>query len=128
MTVFQRRNNVSLSTLNERQSLTLKQRWFWVHHKNIFAFMSSTLLVYENIHEILSFSVIVHVQIFSLVESCFIEIGVLLPVTLQKELKLVLWVCPEQILFRGVFKPSPNSKIEFIRKIVFIYKSFDYFL
>ena len=65
------------------------------------ASISSKLQVYENICECLSFSVIakadfwnnVHLQIFSLVESCFIEIRVLrvlLPVTLQKELKLVL--------------------------------------
>ena len=32
-TVFQRRNNVSLSTLNQRRNLTLKQRWFWVDSK-----------------------------------------------------------------------------------------------
>ena len=60
-------------------------------------------------------------------ESCFIETRVLLPVTLQKELKLVLWVFPEQILFRGVLKPSQTSK-EFIAKVVYIFKSFDYFL
>ena len=36
VTVFQRRNNVSLSTLNQRRNLTLKQRWFWVDTKNIF--------------------------------------------------------------------------------------------
>ena len=28
--VLQRRNNVTLSTLNQRWNLTLKQRWFWV--------------------------------------------------------------------------------------------------
>ena len=39
ITVFQRRNNVSLSTLNQRRSLTLKQRWFWVDHKNIIVLM-----------------------------------------------------------------------------------------
>ena len=32
-TVFQRRNNVCLSTLNQRRNLTLKQRWFWVDSK-----------------------------------------------------------------------------------------------
>ena len=76
-------------------------------------------------HECLSFSVIakadfcnnVLLQIFSLVESCFIEIRVLLSVTLQKELKLVLCVFPEQILFRDVLKPSQTSKMEFIAKI-----------
>ena len=36
VTVFQRRNNISLSTLNQRRNLTLKQRWFWVDTKNIF--------------------------------------------------------------------------------------------
>ena len=61
-------------------------------------------------------------QIFSLVESCFIEIRVLLPLTLQKELELALWVFPEQILFRGVLKPIQTSKVEFIAKIVYIFK------
>ena len=34
--VFERRNNVSLSTLNQRRSLTLKQCWFWVDCKTQF--------------------------------------------------------------------------------------------
>ena len=33
ITVFQRRNNVSLSTLNEHRNLTLKQLWFCVDFK-----------------------------------------------------------------------------------------------
>ena len=33
VTVFQRWNNVNLSTLNQCWDLTLKQRWFWVHTK-----------------------------------------------------------------------------------------------
>ena len=53
----------------------------------------SKLQVYESIHENVSFSVTLKadfcnnflLQIFSLEESCFIEIRVLLPVTLQKE-------------------------------------------
>ena len=136
MTVFQRWNNVSLSTLNQPRNLTLKQRWFWVDSKillsltiiqylrtvtlnDIFSdliclqtvffswyFMKvsrnwseetsifSKLQVYENIHESFSFSITlkdnfcnnVILQIYSLVESCFMEIRALLPVTLQKEL------------------------------------------
>ena len=136
MTVFQRWNNVSLSTLNQPRNLTLKQRWFWVDSKillsltiiqylrtvtlnDIFSdliclqtvffswyFMKvfrnwseetsifSKLQVYENIYESFSFSVTlkddfcnnVILQVFSLVESCFMEIRDLLPVTLQKEL------------------------------------------
>ena len=43
ITVFQRRNNVSLSTLNQRRNLTLKQRWFWVDSKNNFVLISSCL-------------------------------------------------------------------------------------
>ena len=35
MTVFQRRNNVVLSKLNQRQNLTLKQCCFWVDNENI---------------------------------------------------------------------------------------------
>ena len=41
MTVFQRRNNVSLSTLNQRRNLTLKQRWFWVDSQKL---LSLTIL------------------------------------------------------------------------------------
>ena len=35
-TVFQRRNNVSSLTLNQRQNLMLKQRSFWVDSKTQF--------------------------------------------------------------------------------------------
>ena len=139
MTVFQRRNNVSLSTLNERRKLTVKQRWFWVDSKKPLSLMIiqclrtitlndicsdliclqavvfswyfmkvsrkwseeasifNKLQVYENIHESFSFSIIlkddfcnnVILQIFSPMESCFVEIRVLLPVTLQKKLPQV---------------------------------------
>ena len=41
-------------------------------------------------------------------------------------LKLVFQVFPEQILFRGV--PNQASKVEFFAKIVYVFKSFDYFL
>ena len=40
ITVFQRRNNVILSTLNQRWNLTLKQRWLWVDTENRFILMS----------------------------------------------------------------------------------------
>ena len=61
----------------------------WSEEESIF----SKLQVYENILESLSFSITLKagfcnnalLQIFSLVESCFIEIRVLPPVTLQKE-------------------------------------------
>ena len=157
MTVFQRRNNVSLSTLNQRRNLTLKQRWFWVDSKKLLSltiiqclrtvtlndicsdliclrtvvfswyFMKvsrkwseeasifSKLQVYENIHESFSFSITLKddfcnnaiLQIFSLMESSFMKIRALLPVTLQKYLLQVrfLGISTEQILFRGVFKP-----------------------
>ena len=36
ITVFESRNNVSLSTLNQRRNLTLKQRLFWVNSKKVF--------------------------------------------------------------------------------------------
>ena len=39
MAVFKRWNNVSLSALNERQSLTSKQRWFWFDTKIIFVLL-----------------------------------------------------------------------------------------
>ena len=35
ITVFQRRSNVSLSTLNQRRNLMLKQCWFWVYNKKV---------------------------------------------------------------------------------------------
>ena len=148
MTVFQSRNNASLSTLNRRRNLTLKQRWFWVDSKNLLsltiiqclrtvtlsdicsdliclrtvvfswcimkisrkwskeAFIFSKLQVYENIHESFSFSITlkdyfcnnVILQIYSLVESCFIEIRALLPVNLQKELL--------QVRFLGISRTS----------------------
>ena len=139
MTVFQRRSNVSLSTLNQRRNLTLKQRWFWVDSKKLLSltiiqclrtvmlnnicsdliclqtvvfgwyFMKfsrkwsektsifSKLQVNENILESFSFSMAlkddfsnnVILQIFSLVESCFMEIRALLPVTLEIKLPQV---------------------------------------
>ena len=139
ITVFQRRNNISSSTLYQRRNLTLKQSWFWVDTKKLLsltilqclrtaalndicsdviclqtvvfswhftkvsrkwseeASIFSKLQVYENIHECFSFSITlkddfcnnVILQIFSPVESYFIEIRVLLPVTLQKELPQV---------------------------------------
>ena len=39
MTVFQRRNNVSLSTLSQRRNFTLKKRWFWVDSKKLLCLM-----------------------------------------------------------------------------------------
>ena len=36
MTVFQRQNNVILSTLNQHQNLMLKQRCFWVDTEKLF--------------------------------------------------------------------------------------------
>ena len=53
-------------------------------------------------------------------ESSFIEIKVLPPLTLQKvKIKVLLPLTfPEQILFRGVFKPNKSSKMAVIAKIV----------
>ena len=42
--------------------------------------------------------------------------------------KLVFSVFPEQILYRGVFIPNQTSKVEFVAKIIYVFKSFDYFL
>ena len=39
ITVFQRRNNVILSTLKQHQNLTLKQLWFWVDTKTNFVLL-----------------------------------------------------------------------------------------
>ena len=61
-------------------------------------------------------------------ESCCIEIRVLLPATLQKELLQVSFVGISRILFRGAFKLSQTFKMEFIAKFVYVFKSFHYFL
>ena len=70
----------------------------------------------------------VFLQVFCLVESCCIEIRVLQPATLQKELPQVSFLGISRILFRGVFKLNQTSKVKFIAKIVHVFKSFDYFL
>ena len=49
ITLFQRWNNVILSTLNQRRNLTLKQRWFWVDTKNFL------LLLYYDVQGIIIF-------------------------------------------------------------------------
>ena len=42
ITVFQRRNNFSLSMLNQRRILQLKQHWFWLNIKTfLFLFCSN---------------------------------------------------------------------------------------
>ena len=69
----------------------------------------SKLQVYENIHESFSFSITLKddfcnnaiLQIFSPVESCFMKIRVLLPVTLQKELP--------QVRFLGISRTNPAN-------------------
>ena len=70
----------------------------------------------------------VFLQIFSLVESCCIEIRVLLPATLQREFPRVSFLGISRILLRGVFRLNQTSKMAFIAKIVYVFKSFDYFL
>ena len=49
ITVFQRWNNVILSTLNQSRNLTLKQRWFWVDTKKFL------LLLYYDVQGIIIF-------------------------------------------------------------------------
>ena len=182
MTVFQRRNNVSLSTLNERRKLTSKQRWFWVDSKKPLSLMIiqylrtitlndicsdliclqavvfswyfmkvsrkwskeasifNKLQVYENIYESFYFSITLkddfcdHVilEIYSLVESCFMEIRGLLPVTLQKKLLQVRFLDISRtniINILTVFSKSfildvlllnRTSKINVVAKIVFL--------
>ena len=54
--LFQRRNNFSLSTLNQRRNLTLKQRWFGVNSKKqsccYFMFSYKTEIFYINVEKI----------------------------------------------------------------------------
>ena len=87
--------------------ITVVLRWYfrkvsgkWSEEASVF----STLQIYENIHE--GFSVTLKTDfcsnvilwIFFLVESCFIEFKVLLPVTLQKEFP--------QVSFRGIYRTN----------------------
>ena len=50
ITVFQRRNDVILSTLKQHQNLMLKQRWFWVDTKTNF------ILLYQQTQHVESMS------------------------------------------------------------------------
>ena len=52
MAVFQRRNNVSLSALNQRQNLTLKQRLFWSDTKVIFVLLYQQTQHVESMSEL----------------------------------------------------------------------------
>ena len=54
----------------------------WPEEASIF----SKLQVYEDIHVSFPFSITLILQVYSLMESCFMEIRALSPVTLQKEL------------------------------------------
>ena len=92
-------------------------------------FFKVILFYLEISHAIISVSCNnVLLQIFSLMDFWCIESRVLLPATLQKELPQISCAFPEQILFRAVFKPNQTSKTDFIAKIVYIFKCFDYFL
>ena len=53
MTVFQRRNNVSLSALNHCQNLKLKQRLFWFDTKIIFVLLYQQTQYVESMSELL---------------------------------------------------------------------------
>ena len=58
ITVFHRRNNVSLTTLNQRRNLTLKQRWLWVDSKTQFCSYFTMLekwTLYINVEKIIVF-------------------------------------------------------------------------
>ena len=50
ITVFQRRNNVILSTLKQLENLPLKQRWFWVDTK------PKIILLYQQTQQVESMS------------------------------------------------------------------------
>ena len=52
MTVFQRRNNISLSALNQRQNLSLKQRLFWFDTKIIFVLLYQQTQHVESMSEL----------------------------------------------------------------------------
>ena len=68
-------------------------------------------------------------QIFSLVESCCIEIRGLLPATLQKELLQVSFLGISRTnTFQRCIQTNQTFKMEFIAKIVCVVKSLDCFL
>ena len=65
MTVFQRRNNVSLSTLNQRRNLTLKQRWFWVDSKKLLSLTIIQCLRTVTLNDICSDLICLRTVVFS---------------------------------------------------------------
>ena len=112
-------NLSSITVVFSRYFLKVSREWS--EEPSIF----SKLQVYENIHEVFSFSITWkanfcnNVQIFSLVESFFIELELYCPEIAKKNCrKLDFWVFLEQILFKSVIKPSQTSKINVIVKIV----------
>ena len=65
MAVFQRRNNVSLSTLNQRRNLTLKKRWFWVDSKKLLSLMIIQCLRTITLNDICSDLICLQTVVFS---------------------------------------------------------------
>ena len=121
ITVFERQNNVTLSTLNQRGSFTLRQRYFGLTLKNNYVLCHDVWKIKIFISTLKRWPYFNVETILSPVESCFIEIRALLPVTLQKELPQVRFLgISRTILFRGIFKPSQTSKRNVIAKIVFL--------
>ena len=65
MAVFQRRNHVSLSTLNQRRNLTLKKRWFWVDSKKLLSLMIIQCLRTVTLNDICSDLICLQTVVFS---------------------------------------------------------------
>ena len=65
MAVFQRRNNVSLTTSNQRRNLTLKKRWFWVDSKKLLSLMIIQCLRTITLNDICSDLICLQTVVFS---------------------------------------------------------------
>ena len=65
MIVFQRGSNVSLSTLNRRRNLTLKQRWFWVDSKKLLSLTIIQCLRTVTLNDICSDLICLRTVVFS---------------------------------------------------------------
>ena len=65
MTVFQRRNDISLSTLNQHRNLTLKERSFWVDSKKLLSLTIIQCLRTVTLNDICSDLICLQTVVFS---------------------------------------------------------------
>ena len=65
MTLFQGRNNVSLSTLNQHRNFTLKQRWYRVDPKKLLCMMIIQCLRTVTLNDVCSDLIWLQIVVFS---------------------------------------------------------------